>query len=114
VSSIPGYDLEDFVMWNHDLIVDDQSHANASLQIAEACGVPTRRITITKEQFNPILALYEPWREQAERALHEFNEETQSWRDYAGYSFDSIPESVWDAANMLRFNLVPHSTKDTP
>lgn len=102
MSSIPGYELEDYVMWNHDLIVDGKDGANESLRIAEALGTSTRRIRITGAQFAPILALYEPYRGMVEHLLQEFDDENQSWRDYAGCAFDAIPDGISDAANELR------------
>lgn len=53
MSEIPGYMLEDFIEWQHGFI-------------------------------NPeLLAKYEPYRERIEIWLDGFDEETQSWRDYA-------------------------------
>ncbi len=108
MSSIPGYELKDYVMWQHDLIVDGNTGANPSLQIAEALNIATRRIRITAEQFAPILAMYEPHRELIEHALHEFDEDNQSWRDYAGYAFDGVPETVGDETQRLRDALTPN------
>lgn len=105
MSSLPGYTLEAFVMWNHDLIVEGDATANPSRQIAEAIGTISRRPNITKEQFAPILALYEPYRKEVERRLCEFDEETQSWRDYAGYSFDFVPNHAMEKASELRKEL---------
>ncbi len=102
MSSLPGLGLEDFVMWAHDLIVDGNTGANKSLQIAEALGVPTRRIRVTGDQFQRILDLYEPYREDVERRLSDFDEAAQSWRDYASYSFGFVPDEVWDAGHRLR------------
>jgi hypothetical protein len=95
VSSWPGPDLEDFLMWQYDLIVDGDGSANPSLQIAEAVGVDTRRKSITREQFLPLLELFEPLRVDVERRLDWYNEEDcGSWRDYGGYAFDFIPKEI--------------------
>lgn len=91
MSSLPGHTLEDFLMWNFDLIVDGDGHANPSLEIAEALGVPTRRRSVSAEQFGRIVAQYEQYRADAERSLENFDEETQSWRDYAGSAFEFMP-----------------------
>lgn len=109
MSSIPGYELEDYVMWEHDLIVGDHDSANESLRIVEILGRPTRRVRITREQFAPLLNLYEPHREAVERSLLDFDEDSQSWRDYAGYAF-TVPSRVIDAANDLRNTLTPNGT----
>lgn len=98
MSSLPGLDLEDFVAWNFDLVVEDQGEANPSLGIAEAIGTRKPRPRLTKDQLAAVLALFEPYRERVEAALSAFDEGNQSWRDYAGYSFDYIPDSVYDAA----------------
>lgn len=72
MSSLPGYTLEEYIAWNWDLVVDDNSGVNTSLHLAEALGMSTTaRPRITKEQFAPILALYEPYREQVENKLLE-------------------------------------------
>lgn len=114
MSSLPGYTLEDYVEWQHDLIVDDKHGVNMSLDIAETLGVSTRRRpTITKEQYAPILALYEPYRDQVEDKLLDFDEENQSWRSYAGCAFGFIPESVWNEANAIRTTLIEELTDAT-
>lgn len=46
MSSIPGRDLEAFLMWNYDLIVAGDGSANTSLAIAEAIGNIERRRAI--------------------------------------------------------------------
>lgn len=101
MSSLPGYTLEDFLMWNYDLIVDDDGGANPSLQIAEACGVQTRRKRITGAQFAPLVAMFEPYRDKVEWRLGDFDEENMSWRDYAGYSFDFIPDELYERGSAV-------------
>lgn len=96
MSSLPGYFLEDFLMWNYDLIVEGDADANTSLKIAEALGMITRRRELTKQQFKPVVDLFEKYREDVERKLDDFDEDEQSWRDYAGYGFDFIPEEIYD------------------
>lgn len=85
-------------MWNHDLIVDGDGSANMSLQIAEAVGVNSRRARITGQVFAAMLAPYEPWRESVECALSEFDDDNQSWRDYAGYAFNFLPDELFAEA----------------
>lgn len=92
MSSLPGLDLEDYLMWNFDLIVGENDNANPSLRIAEILGVETGRVRITPEQFAPLVHLYEPHRDMVERRLAQFDEDRQSWRDYAGYAFDFLDE----------------------
>lgn len=103
MSSLPGLTLESYVAWNHDLIVNGDGTSNPSLEIAEAMGVKTRRRSVTAEQFAPMIALYEPYREQVENRLVDFDED-KSWRDYASFCFDFIPDSLFaDAESELHF-----------
>jgi hypothetical protein len=91
--------LEDFVAWGLDIKVENQPDPNLSLEIAEALGTASRRRPIlTEREFDPIVALFEPYREQVEWRLDEFEDEYMSWRDYAGASFDFIPDEVWAKA----------------
>lgn len=92
MSSCPGYTLEAFLMWQYDLIVDGDTGANKSLEIAEILGRDTRRRRLTKEQFASLVILFESQRERVENLLCDFDEENQSWRDYAGCAFDMPPE----------------------
>lgn len=102
MSSWPGGYLEDYLMWDFDLIVDEETGANKSLEIAEAIGVPSRRIRINKEQFAPILALYEPYRDDMERHLNWFEDDSMSWRDYASCVGECAPDEIHKAALELR------------
>lgn len=91
MSSRPGFKLEDLLRWDFDLKVEGLHDANTNLRLAELIGTATKvRRTLTPEQFAPIVAIYEEVRDTAERLLEEYDEETQSWRDYAGYSFDRV------------------------
>lgn len=101
MSTWPGGKLEDYLMFWYDLIVEENNGANQSLRIIEALGVKTQRITLTEEQFKPIVSLFEPYREQVEIRLNWFNEETQSWRDYCGFPMDDIQEDVCNAADAI-------------
>lgn len=101
MSSKPGWRLEDFLMWDLDITVDEQPDSNFSLQMAEALGNVERRRSLSVEQFAPIVALFEPHRERVEYWLSEFDEETQSWRDYAGYAFDFIPNDLIEQAKAM-------------
>lgn len=97
MSSLPGFTLESFVAWNYDIVVEGQNDPNTSLQIAEALGTATqRRPRLTQEQFAKVVAIFEPHRERVEDRLGYFDEDCQSWRDYAGYSFDFIADETYD------------------
>lgn len=98
MSSLPGYDLEDFVAWNFNLVVEGQGEANLSLGIAEAIGNIKARPCLTRGEFAAVVAPFEPYRERIEDALLEFDEENQAWRDYAGNAFDYIPDEVYAVA----------------
>lgn len=92
MSSLPGFSLESFLLWNFDLVVDGQDEANVSLGLAEAIGNIKPRPRMSPEKFAALVAIYEPHRERVEYLLSDFDEETQSWRTYAYYCFDWLPE----------------------
>lgn len=98
MSSCPGLLLENYLMWNYNLIVAGDTSGNASLEIAEAIGTAKPRPELTHELFAHVVRLYEPWREMIEGKLEDFDEETQSWRDYAGAAFQYIPEAIEEQA----------------
>lgn len=103
MSSIPGYTLEDFVAWQWNLVVDEAPENNISLGIAELVGNVVPRPRLTKEQFAPIVAIYEPFRANIERRLDDFDEDTQSWRSYAGYvDADTTPEMEAEAERLVK------------
>lgn len=96
MSSLPGYTLESYLMWQFNITVDEYADANPSLEIAEVLlnKQPVRK-NLTKEQFQPVVDLFELFRDYVERQLENFDEGKQSWRDYAGYAFTNIPDT-WD------------------
>lgn len=98
MSSIPGYTLEAFVAWQYDLIVEGESETNFSRGVAENMGAAVHRPVLSKVQFKPLVAMYEPYRETIERRLDDFNEETQSWRGYAEYVDLDVPLEIVEAA----------------
>jgi hypothetical protein len=103
MSSIPGYTLEDFVAWQWNLVVDEAPENNISLGLAEALGNSKPRPRLTKEQFAPIVAIYEPFREDIERRLEDFDEDTQSWRDYSNYvDADITPDMEAEAERLVK------------
>ena len=108
MSSLPGYTLEAYLMWNYDLVVDDDESANLSLQIAEALGTALRRRPrLTSMQFSHLVEIFEPFRHDVERSLYDFEEETMSWRDYAGCNFDFIPDHIYGQGMHLRDAIIP-------
>ena len=94
MSSKPGNTLEDFLLWDFDIVVPDMNDANVSLMMAEALGNIPQRPRLTKEQFAQVVAMFEPYRESVEIALDNFDEESQSWRAYAGAAFDWLPDEL--------------------
>ena len=97
MSSLPGLNLEDYVAWNYDLVVEDAPEANWSLGAAEMLGTVSKRRRMTKAEFAKVLEHFEPYREQVENWLMDFEEDRQSWRDYAGYS--PVPHDVFERAD---------------
>lgn len=94
MSSLPGYTLEDYVAWRLDIVIEGQPDPNFSLFMAEALGTIPPRPVLSQEEFKNVLDLYEPFRQQVEYLLREYDEEAQSWRDYAEYGFDFIPDET--------------------
>lgn len=90
MSSLPGYTLEAYLMWAYNLTVEDQPDANFSLALATAIGNIQPRRHLTTAEFAVIVARFEQWREQVEQRLEDFDEENQSWRGYAGCTFDDV------------------------
>lgn len=88
MSSRPGLDLEDYLAWLYDLVVVGQDDPNFSLGLAEALGNIEPRPRLTQEQFKGLTDLMEDVRESVEDKLLDFDEENQSWRDYACYAFE--------------------------
>jgi len=101
MSSIPGYTLEAFIAWQWNLVVEDEAENNFSVGVAEMIGTVKPRPRVTKEQFTPLVALYEPYRGGIEDRLLDFDDDTQSWRSYAGYVDCDVPESVNEQAETL-------------
>lgn len=101
MSSCPGFTLEAYVAWQHDVVVpENDDDPNPSLRFAEVLGTIPPRPRLTRVQFAAVIAPYEPYREQIEDKLLEYDEdENGSWRTYAGYSFDFVPEAVWQQAH---------------
>lgn len=112
MSTCPGRNLEDYLMWAWDLRVEGLDDANPSLQIAEVLGVPTRRVTVSAEQFSTLVFVYEPYRENIEHLLASYDED-MSWRDYAG-CVDWAHESVDQAASELVADWRRLATKGEP
>lgn len=92
MSSFPGADLEDFLAWSYDLAVLGQEDANPSMRLAESLGTSIKvRPHITEEEFKELVSIFEPIRNTVEDLLLDFNEDSQSWRDYAQRFESYIP-----------------------
>lgn len=99
MSSLPGLTLEAYVAWNYDLVVvDDASEVNPSLGIAEVLGNAPRRRRVTKAELAEIVSHFEPYREPVENWLMDFDDESQSWRDYAAHG--PVPKEVFESADV--------------
>lgn len=93
--------MESYLMWELNITVEDLHDANESREMAEILGNVERRPHLSAEQFAPIVEMFELYREQIEHSLSRYNEEYQSWRDYAGYAFDFIPEDLIEQARAM-------------
>ena len=95
MSSRPGTKLEDYLLWRYDLTADGDYEPNRSLSIAEALGHRERRFNLNAEQLKELAAIFETWREHVEYLLLDYDEEESgSWRDYAGLCFDFIDDRL--------------------
>lgn len=103
MSSLPGLDLESFLLWEFDLVLDSptQEDANVSASMAEALGKVARRPIVSPEDFQRVLAHFEPHRDTVEDGLSDFDEDTQSWRDYAPGVASRVPDEVWTEATKV-------------
>lgn len=102
MSSIPGYTLELFIIWLHNLTVEGTHEANLSIGVAEMLsGVPSKRPCLVQDEFSRIVAEYEPYRDLIESRLDDFDEDTQSWRGYAEFVDIDVPARVTDTVNVL-------------
>ena len=91
MSSIPGYTLESFLLWDFNLVVENHEEANFSLGLAEMLGTIPLRPRMSQDEFAKIVAAFEPHRERIEELLSDYDHDN-SWRDYAGYAFDWLPK----------------------
>ena len=48
-----------------------------------------------------VLSLLEPYREPVEHIANEYDESTQSWRDYRRAVWSPVPDSVFDEIEVL-------------
>ena len=116
MSSCPGYSLEEYLSWCYDIVVEDLGETNTSLGIAEALGTAThRRPRMTAQQFAPIVTMFEPYRDEVERLLLNYEEEENgSWRDYAGLVFDFIPDEMDTKVSAYLATLKENKVENTP
>lgn len=113
MSSLPGLLLEDFVAWNFSLVVEEQNESNISVGLAEFLGTTKKtRRNLSKLEFLPVIKLFEQYRERVEERLLEFEEGT-SWRDYAGWAFEFIPNEIYEKAEKI-INQTLLETSETP
>lgn len=112
MSSCPGYTLEAFLAWEYNIIVEDRPEANFSLGMAEAIGNIPSRPSLTKPQFAELVKMFEEYRHDVEARLDDFDEDEQSWRGYAGYAFEFIPEELNQQALAYVRSLNPPPAKE--
>jgi hypothetical protein len=102
MSSLPGYTLEDFIKWDLNIIVENQSDANFSIKFAECLGlIDFKRPILTELQFKQIISIFEKYRKNVEQKLDDYDEDEQSWRSYAGCNFEFIKDDHYNEAKEL-------------
>jgi hypothetical protein len=93
MSHCPGLRLEDWITDWWRLVDVDGEYGTAIRRMYVG------QLILSKEQFQGLLAIYEPARELVERVLQGYSEEENgSWRDFCGYAFDGIPKEIEDRA----------------
>ncbi len=60
-----------------------------------------------------VVALLEPYRESVEYVAGDFDEETQSWRDYRGAVWSTVPEEVMQRVSELMRGAQPVTAPET-
>lgn len=100
MSSCPGHTLEEFLAWNYNVDLED-GDVNPSLSIAEALGNIPRRALFSAENMKLLCSVFEEHREQVESVLMDFDDDTQSWRDYAGSCFDFVGDKTYDKGGRI-------------
>ena len=95
MSSLPGFKMEDYLAWCFNIGAQNNPEANASLGIAEMLGIAPHNVrpVLTQEQFKPLVDMFEPFREQIENRLSDFDDDAMSWRSYACSAFDFITDA---------------------
>lgn len=89
MSHCPGPYLEDWLTDWWRLVDADGQHGTGIRRLY------TGQLILTKDQFQELVEIYKPFREEIEARLADYSEEENgSWRDYCGYAFDFIPEDV--------------------
>ena len=74
MSECPGRTLEDFLEWQY---------------------------SVNKNIVKAIAELYEPYRDAIEQRLDSFDDEHQSWRGFAQYVDEDVPEDIVKRAKAL-------------
>ena len=85
-------------------------------RLIDLTGRTFDRLTVLKRHpENTKINLFEQYREQVEDRLFDFEDDEMSWRSYAGYAFDFIPEELDKQAmailNELKEHISSSSTK---
>lgn len=93
MSHCPGDRLEDWITDWWRLVDADGAYGS------DIRRWYTGQWIFSKEQFQGLVAIYEPIRGEIEWRLQDYSEEENgSWRDYAGYAFDCIPKEIEEKA----------------
>lgn len=101
MSSCPGCKLEYFLIWELNVLVENEPDCNKSLQMHASIFGMDNRSVVSQKTFRSIVSLFEEYRETVEHRLIDFDDENQSWRDYAGSAFEFIPDELFEQANKI-------------
>lgn len=93
MSHCPGLKLEDWITDQWRLVDAGGEHGTAIRRMYVG------QLILSKEQFQGLVAIYEPSRASIEYILSEYSEEENgSWRDFCGYAFDGVPKDIEELA----------------
>jgi len=106
MSSKPVETLEEFLAWYFDIVVEGMNDVNPSLALAEALDrYRPKRKRVTKDQFRPLVFLFEELRDRVELSIEQFSENPMSWCAHADLAIGFIPDSLHQQGKAIVENM---------
>ena len=92
--TFPGTKLETYVLWSFNAIVNT-IHTDPSGFNKRMATFLAQPILLERWQFDIILELFEPYRQQVEQCLCEFDSAYNSWYSYQQFAMVFIPQQIY-------------------